>query len=111
MNEQITLLAAQASDDGDHIHYYNLAFAEKFAELIVAECITTVQKRYMGDNNREDMEVRRCVADMKQHFGVEDQVENSNQEHTCPYKEDINGDYETLCNCDPEQTLQCSHDI
>ena len=46
-------------------------FSEKFAELIVQECISTVQKRYMGDNNREDMEVRRCVADMKKHFGVE----------------------------------------
>ena len=45
--------------------------AHKFAELIVKECINTVNKRYMGDNNREDMEVRRCVEDLKKHFGVE----------------------------------------
>jgi hypothetical protein len=45
---------------------------EKFAELIVRECVDTVKKRYMGDNNREDMEVLRCVKDLKQHFyGVE----------------------------------------
>ena len=44
----------------------------QFAELIVKECIDTVQKRYMGDNNREDMEVRTCVQDLKQHFGVEE---------------------------------------
>ena len=51
---------------------FNRLYRNKFAELIVQECISTVQKRYMGDNNREDMEVLRCVADMKQHFGVEE---------------------------------------
>jgi hypothetical protein len=25
----------------------------------------------MGDLNREDMEVRRCITDVKKHFGVE----------------------------------------
>ena len=44
---------------------------EKFAELIVAECIDTVKKRFMGDLNREDMEVKRCIEDLKKHFGVE----------------------------------------
>ncbi len=46
--------------------------AGKFAELIVAEAITVLQKRFMGDLNREDMEVRRCIADVKKHFGVEE---------------------------------------
>jgi len=45
--------------------------ANKFAELIVQECANTIQKRYMGDNNREDIEVQRCVEDLKKHFGVE----------------------------------------
>lgn len=45
-------------------------FCEKFAELIIQECINTVQKRYMGDNNREDVEVLRCVSELKNHFGV-----------------------------------------
>ena len=48
---------------------------------------------------------------IKRHFGVEDQVENSNQGHTCPYKEEIHGDHKTLCNCDPELTRQCAMDI
>jgi len=38
--------------------------------LIVEEAIAVVQKRFMGDLNREDMEVRRCVEDVKKHFGV-----------------------------------------
>lgn len=44
---------------------------ERFAELIVQDSINTVQNRYMGDNNREDHEVKRCVADLRNHFGVE----------------------------------------
>lgn len=40
----------------------------RFGELVVRECVKVVSKRYMGDNNREDMEVRRCVEDLRQHF-------------------------------------------
>ena len=75
MNERIKELAEQARDWGyaEHSGYTaQLLFEEKFAESIIRECIATVQKRYMGDNNREDMEVLRCVADMKKHFGVEE---------------------------------------
>ena len=48
------------------------AALEKFEKLIAQEAISVVQKRFMGDLNREDMEVRRCVADLKKHFGVEE---------------------------------------
>ena len=44
---------------------------QEFAELIVRESINVVNRRYTGDNNREDFEVRRCVEDLKKHFGVE----------------------------------------
>jgi hypothetical protein len=44
---------------------------EQFARLVALEAIAVVQKRFMGDLNREDMEVRQCVEDLKQHFGVE----------------------------------------
>jgi len=46
--------------------------SEKFAELIVAEAVAVVQRRFMGDLNREDLEVRRCVEELKLHFGVEE---------------------------------------
>jgi hypothetical protein len=42
-----------------------------FAQLIIQECVDTLNKRFMGDLNREDMEVRRCIDDIKKHFGVE----------------------------------------
>jgi hypothetical protein len=37
-------------------------------------------------------------------------VEDSNL-HTCPYAEEIHGDYETLCDCDEESTRQCAMDV
>lgn len=47
-----------------------LSLLYQVADLTIQECISTVNKRYIGDNNREDMEVRRCVEDLKEHFGV-----------------------------------------
>jgi hypothetical protein len=43
---------------------------ENLAKFIIADAINTVEKRFMGDLNREDMEVRRCVEALKEHFGV-----------------------------------------
>ena len=86
MNQHITKLVRQALkecvstpvesviasriDDHGIVEIPN-TFAEKFAELIVAETISVLQKRFMGDLNREDMEVRKCIEDVKTHFGVE----------------------------------------
>ncbi len=75
MNERIRELAKQTgyiwhASGEPQIYEFTPEKLEKFAELIVRECIDTVQRRYMGDNNREDMEVRRCVEDLKTHFGV-----------------------------------------
>jgi hypothetical protein len=78
MNKRIEELAEQAGIEFDDsftlepepIYYLKLSDFEKFAELLINECIGVVNKRYMGDNNREDFEVRRCVEDLKKHFGV-----------------------------------------
>ena len=84
MNERIRQLAEQAGLKwkAQPPHYTNtnnpIDFPvsanhdlEKFAELIVWECIDTLSKRFMGDLNREDMEIRRCIEDVKKCFGVE----------------------------------------
>jgi hypothetical protein len=31
--------------------------------------------------------------------------------HTCPYAQEMDGDCDTLCDCDEEQTYQCIQDI
>ena len=57
----------------DHVFtVQELEQLRQVTELIVRECIGVVNRRYMGDNNREDQEVRRCVEDLKKHFGVEE---------------------------------------
>lgn len=71
MNQRIQQLKAQAEFVGDR---YALPdeFAERFAALIIKDTITVLEKRFMGDLNREDMEVRQCVDTLKKHFGVEE---------------------------------------
>ena len=47
----------------------DLAFFERFADLIRADereaCARLCDARVMGDNNREDMEAKRCAADIR----------------------------------------------
>jgi len=81
--------------------------ADWLAELIVRECadIATIHQQ----NHAHDS-IGRYVLD---HFGIaerEDPVQDSNL-HTCPYAEEIHGDYETLCDCDEESTRQCAMDV
>jgi hypothetical protein len=79
MNERIRELAIEAkliASEPNGFDQNNLSKSQqKFAELIVAEAITVLQKRFMGDLNREDMEVRRCIADVKKHFGDKELTE------------------------------------
>ena len=80
---------------------------EYFAELIVQECadIATIHQQ----NHAHDS-IGRYVLE---HFGIaerEDPVEDPNL-HTCPYAEEIHGDYETLCDCDAERQYQCAQNI
>ena len=35
----------------------------------------------------------------------------SNDLHSCPYSEDIHGDYESLCDCGENATRDCAADI
>lgn len=44
---------------------------KKFAELIVEECISVVQNRDMGGGDESDIEIRYCISDIKNHFGIE----------------------------------------
>lgn len=78
MNEHLKELAKRSgimfeSSKQNRIHSINTDTLEKFAGLVIKECVTIINNRYMGDNNREDMEVRRCVEDLTKHFGVKDE--------------------------------------
>ena len=107
MSERIRELAKQATKQYSPT-YYTQEWIQGFAKSIIEECAGI----YCSiDNGNLHMGTNDYLRALHKHFGVEDQVENSNQEHTCPYKEEIHGDHKTLCNCDPELTRQCAMDI
>ena len=68
MNERIQQLAEQASEiDGDDLLYYHPVFAEKFAKLIVQECLDVINQ----SNGVGDDDVIKISKDVEKHFGVE----------------------------------------
>jgi hypothetical protein len=93
MNERIKELMEQAGIQ-DNPDQEGLEF---FAELIVRECA--------------DVAGRDVGHFVLKHFEVKEQVTEPNELHTCPYAEEIHGDYETLCDCDEESTRQCAMDV
>jgi len=77
MNERIKQLAEQACFDEigkDYSLYFNLTKdkVEKFAELIVSECVMLCDKVYeQNDNLKIKAGATFCREDIKEHFGVE----------------------------------------
>jgi hypothetical protein len=72
MNERIKELAEQCRGNPMTSEFEPRFDKEKFAELIMDECFGVLRKRFMGDWNREDQEVLRCIEDIQKHFGVEE---------------------------------------
>jgi hypothetical protein len=108
MNERIRELAEQAGAVYSNDHAASLLDdeIEKFAELIIQQCGVALSPML------RDMVSRGQAFDLiKDHFGVEEQVQDSKELHTCPYREEIHNDYESLCDCDEEQQHQCAMDI
>ena len=78
MNERIRELAEQAEiyageliDEGADYNQYPRYYTEKFAELIVKECMAVAAKQRKPANlNYNPSE--RFVEDLRQHFGVEE---------------------------------------
>ena len=71
MNERIQELAKQCWDERPEgqLHFDN----EKFAELIVAECILTIQMGITRDGHNTEKYLRsiKHIKQIKEHFGVE----------------------------------------
>ena len=86
MNERIKELAEQAGQ-GEPFHSPP-EFVEKFARLIVGECVKECQREWYDLNNEKvesdmtprDIGIRvgqknsilKCISKIKQHFGVEE---------------------------------------
>jgi hypothetical protein len=77
MNERIRQLAEQAGfiDRGTNYTAYMNFDHEKFAELIVKECITKVELRRefaIEDDHNVDEAFSLLIYDIESHFGVEE---------------------------------------
>lgn len=75
MNERIKELARQAemaANNGDHVDVKIMM--AKFAELIVRECILTIQMGITRDGTKTEKFIRSMthIKDIKEHFGVEE---------------------------------------
>jgi hypothetical protein len=88
---------------------------QKFAELIVRECMHMCDVAQWGCiTHGWDKQAQGCQSAQEyiaEHFGVEEQSTETNEWHTCPYAEEIHNDYETLCDCDEEQQRRCAMDV
>ena len=81
MNERIKELAEQAEQatkdhfnfdwDGTPRELFDMYFNEKFAELIVRECLTFVEPM-PGSGDIDDLALEAAREGIKQHFGVEE---------------------------------------
>jgi len=112
MNERIKQLAIKAGfpEWSNHAIEFEL---EQFAELILQECFQACMNEGASyeEKSAGAYQSNLYVNAIKKHFELEGQDTESNEWHTCPYAEEIHGDYETLCDCDEERTYQCSRDI
>jgi len=78
MNERIKELAVQADllikkTNGDEFRYGNFdPRFQKFAELIVRECIQTIQNESMNSNDEWEYGLRIAQGAIQTHFGVEE---------------------------------------
>ena len=71
MNERIKQLWEQTKTSGVHPQFgeYDKYSAEKFAELIVRECIDIISPYAI---RMENFDGGHPIADLKKHFGVEE---------------------------------------
>ena len=80
MKERIKQLAEQAEDWADNQNFYASDYRdylmEKFAELIVKECVDRVTSKANGWGDMTGFAIKEsildCAKDLKEHFGVEE---------------------------------------
>ena len=81
MNERIKQLAAHAKAyanqctkdiDGDVSWHWMEYYTEKFAELIVQECIEAIQNESMNSDDDWERGLRIAEGAIQKHFGVEE---------------------------------------
>ena len=57
-----------------------------------------------------DSDMQAAITAIKQALAPPEQAP-TDELHSCPYAEEIHGNYEKVCDCDEERTRQCAQDI
>jgi hypothetical protein len=72
MNERIKELAEQCESFGSWDNKTYSFDKEKFAELIVRECVEHLESDVIVPNIEHSRTKTKCIRSIKQHFGVEE---------------------------------------
>jgi hypothetical protein len=64
-----------------------------------------------GSKPRKGADLEAYAQGWERVFGSHSKNASHHAKHTCPYREDVLGDYKTLCDCDHDATHQCKMDI
>jgi hypothetical protein len=73
MNERIRELAEQAYPHNDNVNIFrHHDRLEKFAELIVRECVEHLESGVAVPNIEHSRTKTKCIRSIKEHFGVEE---------------------------------------
>lgn len=87
----------------DELDTYTQEAIERLIELTVLECAVIV-----GSMEEPHQDIAKLI---NQHFGVGEQATDPVELHSCPYAEELYGNYDKMCDCDEERTRQCAMDI
>ena len=103
-----------------------VTYNEGYQKTLRDNLLTTLEG-YRNRYKEEEKDVRKeSTADLATLVTVRDQLNNliakkeenvcrcgqpGEEEHTCPFAEDIHGDSKTLCNCCSDCSYQCAMDI
>lgn len=78
--------------------------ALKLALPLLEDCVNSYRLKY------ERPAFDKAIAAIKQALAPPEQAP-TDELHSCPYAEEIHGNYEKVCDCDGEQTRQCAMGI
>ena len=98
----------------DELGTYEQEAIERLIELIVRECSKIIVNggyRNPALGGKYPLTPPEIAKMIQEHFGVEEQATETVELHSCPYAEELYGNYDKMCDCDEERTRQCAMDI
>ena len=97
----------------DELGTYEQEAIERLIELTVLECVKACinEGRTFEVASAGEYSSNLYASAIKKHFGLVQEDTESSELHTCPYAEELYGNYDKMCDCDEERTRQCAMDV